>query len=267
MGFLQYVHSECPSVFQETLLSVATWLESHPKEIVIFACSHFEGIDDRLHQAFIFSLKKLFGSKLCPQRVSLLNAQLLYGVKTVPNLTSPPQESVLTLRHLWASGYQVILSYDSQSAEEHEELWPAIPYWWANQRTAQGVIKCMDDQKFLGRPGWVPPIFQPTSFLSLWSFLVTKHTHILFFSFTESFFVCGLNLTANRRYIAENRKQSLRTLTFSNWECLRQWLEAQTPGSDPDCLNIIAGDFVGPLPLCSLVIALNQKLLWKKGLR
>lgn len=85
--------------------------------------------------------------------------------------------------------------------------------------------------------------------------------------FPDSFFVCGLNLTADRRYIAENRNQSLRTLTFSNWECLRQWLEVQRPGSDPDCLNIIAGDFVGPLPLCSLVIALNQKLLWKKGRR
>lgn len=55
---------------QETLSSVATWLDSHPKEIVILACSHFEGIDDRLHESFILSLKKLFGSKLCPRKVS-----------------------------------------------------------------------------------------------------------------------------------------------------------------------------------------------------
>lgn len=75
--------------FQEVLLSVATWLESHPKEIVILACSHFEGIEDRMHQAFIFFLKKLFGSKLCPQSVSLLIAQLLYGVKTTRCLTQP----------------------------------------------------------------------------------------------------------------------------------------------------------------------------------
>ena len=66
---------------QETLSSVATWLESHPKEIVILACSHFEGIDDRLHQQFMFSLKKLFGSKLCPQKVSVLLIQLIYGIK------------------------------------------------------------------------------------------------------------------------------------------------------------------------------------------
>lgn len=190
----------------ETLSSVATWLDSHPKEIVILACCNFEGIDDNLHRAFIFSLKKLFGSKLCPQN-----------------------ESVLTLRSLWASGYQVILSYDSSIAVGHQELWPAIPYWWANKRTAQEVISYLDWNKGLGRP--------------------------------EGFFVSGLNLTADRYYITVNLKQSLRTLTFSNWECLRKWLEKQRPGSDPKSLNIIAGDFVGPLPLCSVVIALNQKLL------
>ncbi|XP_065812202.1 PI-PLC X domain-containing protein 1 [Labrus bergylta] len=196
----------------ETLSSVATWLESHPKEIVILACSHFEGIDDRLHEAFIFSLKKLFGSKLCPRK-----------------------DSVPTLRSLWASGYQVILSYECQTAARHCELWPAIPYWWANKRTAQGVISYLDWNKEMGRP--------------------------------ESFFVSGLNLTADRYFITKNPKQSLRTLTFSNWDCLRKWLEEQTPGSNPESLNIIAGDFVGPLPLCSLVIKLNQKLVQKKAVR
>ncbi|KAM6938334.1 PI-PLC X domain-containing protein 1 isoform 1-T1 [Lycodopsis pacificus] len=206
-----------PAIFkwattQETLSSVAVWLTSHPKEVVILACSHFEGIDDKLHQSFIFSLKKLFGSRLCPQK-----------------------EAVLTLRSLWTSGYQVVLSYDSQFAARHAELWPPIPYWWANQRTAQGVTGYLDRNKDLGRP--------------------------------EGFFVSGLNLTADRCYIAEHPKQSLRTLTCRNWERLRTWLEDQEPGSEPTSLNIIAGDFVGPLPLCSLVIALNQKLLRKKAVK
>lgn len=83
----------------------------------------------------------------------------------------------------------------------------------------------------------------------------------------EGFFVSGLNLTADKYFVAENPKQSLRTLTFSNWECLRRWLEEQRPGSDPKSLNIIAGDFVGPLPLSSLVIALNQKLLRKNAFK
>lgn len=60
------------SPLQETLQCVATWLGSHPKEIVILACSHFEGMNERLHQSFIFSLTRMFGSKLCPQTVSYL---------------------------------------------------------------------------------------------------------------------------------------------------------------------------------------------------
>lgn len=193
----------------ETLLSVATWLNSHPKEIVVLACSHFEGMDERCHESFIFSLKRLFGAKLCPQQES----------------------DTLTLRSLWASSHQVILSYESPVAERHRELWPAIPYWWANQRTAQGVISYLDCQKEKGRP--------------------------------EGFFVSGLNLTADRKYITKNHKESLRTLTYSNWESLENWLQRQAPGPEAHSLNIIAGDFVGPLPLCSLVIALNQKLLQK----
>ncbi|CAG01392.1 unnamed protein product, partial [Tetraodon nigroviridis] len=190
----------------EALQCVVTWLEAHPKEVVILACSHFEGMTERLHQSFIFSLMRMFGSKLCPQ--------------SEPNLT---------LRHLWASGYQVVLSYESQEAAGCRELWPEIPYWWANKRTAEELIGYMERKKDSGRP--------------------------------EGFFVCGLNLTADRCYITKNSKQSLRTLTLANWKCLRRWLEEQKPGGEQQSLNIIAGDFVGPLPLCSLVIALNLKLL------
>lgn len=53
-----------------------TWLKSHPREVVLLDCSHFEGIADDLHEAFIQSLKKLFGSKLVP-RVS--ESWLMFG--------------------------------------------------------------------------------------------------------------------------------------------------------------------------------------------
>lgn len=192
----------------ETLVSVAAWLHSHPKELVILACSHFEGISEKLHEAFIFSMKKIFGSKLCPRK-----------------------EKVPTLKSLWVSGYQVILSYDDQVAARHQELWPGIPYWWANQKTAKGVTSYLDWKKELGRP--------------------------------EGFFVSGLNLTADRYYITTHLKETLRTLTVTNWECLKNWVEKQVPGSEHQSLNIIAGDFVGPIPLSPAIIALNQKLLKK----
>ncbi|XP_072294523.1 PI-PLC X domain-containing protein 1 [Eucyclogobius newberryi] len=194
----------------ETLVSVSGWLNSHSTEVVVLACSHFEGISEKLHEAFIFSIKKIFGSKLCPKK-----------------------EPDISLRSLWASGYQVILSYEDQTAARHPELWPSIPYWWANQNTAAGVISYLDWKKELGRP--------------------------------ESFFVSGLNLTADRFYITSHMKESLRTLTMKNWECLSSWLEEQVPGAQQQSLNIIAGDFVGPIPLGPLIIRLNQKLLRKNN--
>nr|XP_057929812.1 PI-PLC X domain-containing protein 1 isoform X1 [Doryrhamphus excisus]XP_057929813.1 PI-PLC X domain-containing protein 1 isoform X1 [Doryrhamphus excisus] len=193
----------------DTLSSVAAWLDSHPKEIVILACRHFEGINDKFHESFIVLLKKLFGSKLCRW-----------------------DEAHLSLRSLWALGRQVLLSYDADVASRHAQLLPAIPYWWANQRTARGAISYLEWNQQLGRP--------------------------------RGFFVTGLNLTADRKYILTNPKQSLRTLTFTHWDHLSKWLQDQRPGSNHTDLNIIAGDFVGPLPLCSLVIGLNRKLLPNK---
>ncbi|KAG9277242.1 PI-PLC X domain-containing protein 1-like [Astyanax mexicanus] len=189
----------------ETLQAVAAWLSDHPKEIVILACSHFEGISEQRHEEFIFSLKKTFGSKLCPRNASI------------------------TLRGLWSSGYQVILSYDDQAAARHKVLWNGIPYWWANKASADELIQYLEWQKEHGRPG--------------------------------GFFVAGLNLTAERCFIACNPQMSLQTLTKKNWDCVRRWLEEQTPGTDTSSLNIIAGDFVCLVPFCSIVITLNKKLL------
>ncbi len=72
-----------------------------------------------------------------------------HGLKSVTVL----KEALLTLRSLWSSGYQVVLSYDEQSASRHKELWPAIPYLWANKPNAEELIYYLECQKRLGRPG------------------------------------------------------------------------------------------------------------------
>lgn len=59
----------------------------------------------------------------------------------------------VTLRGLWSSGYQVVLSYEDQAAACHKELWPEIPYWWANTADAEELVQYLDSQKHLGRPG------------------------------------------------------------------------------------------------------------------
>lgn len=159
---------------------------------------------------------------------------------------------------MWTSGQQVILSYDSDSAAGHPELWPGLPYWWANERTADGVVRYLECKKAQGRPGRVTFTLSLSCSSRSGSFFSVDKDAL---PSSEGFFVCGLNLTADRYYIVDNWNLSLRKLTFNNWQGLRSWLEQQTPGSGYKCLNIVAGDFVGSLPLCSLVVALNRKLL------
>lgn len=77
----------------------------------------------------------------------------------------------------------------------------------------------------------------------------------------DCFFVAGLNLTADRCFISSHPSESLRSLSVENWDCVRQWLKEQRPGPEPSCLNIIAGDFVGLIPFCHFIIALNNKLI------
>ncbi|TSK42072.1 PI-PLC X domain-containing protein 1 [Bagarius yarrelli] len=201
--FTHVIYSQVTVI--DTLNTVAAWLSAHPKEIVILACSHFEGLSQKLHKELIYSLKKIFGYKLCSSGADV------------------------TLKGLWSSGYQVVLSYEDQTATPHKELWPEIPYWWANTADAEELVQYLDSQKNLGRPG--------------------------------GFFVAGLNLTAERCFIASNPHVSLRTLTLKQWECVRRWLEEQKPGAASTSLNIIAGDFIGSIPLCSIIIDLNKKLL------
>nr|XP_006639288.1 PREDICTED: PI-PLC X domain-containing protein 1 isoform X1 [Lepisosteus oculatus] len=190
---------------RETLQDIAQWLKFHPKEIVFLACSHFEGLNEDCHERLVLSLKHIFGSKLCPF------------------METP------TLRRLWESGYQVIVSYEDQTAEKHHDLWPAIPYWWANQASAEGVVEYLDKRKHTGSPG--------------------------------RFSVAGLNLTASTQFIVLHPRQSIQTLTLQNYGCLAAWLREQTPGGDTGSLNIIAGDFIGPCQFCSIVISLNMKLV------
>ena len=54
---------------QETFKDVAQWLRQHPKEVIILACSSFDGLDDDDHQKFIARLNQLFPKTLCPKTV------------------------------------------------------------------------------------------------------------------------------------------------------------------------------------------------------
>ncbi|XP_041637991.1 PI-PLC X domain-containing protein 1-like isoform X2 [Cheilinus undulatus] len=114
---------------KEALAELATWLDTHPKEIVIISCSHFESLTDGDHSNLVDFIITLFESKLCPS-------------KDIPTLSS-----------CWSKGQQVIVSYDDQEMIlKHPELWPGITYWYADSPDPKKVIAYLEEQKSKGRP-------------------------------------------------------------------------------------------------------------------
>ncbi|XP_030290435.1 PI-PLC X domain-containing protein 1 isoform X2 [Sparus aurata] len=138
-------------------------------------------------------------------------------------------EEALTLRNLWALGCSVIVSYEHSIAGCHSDLWPHIPYWWANKCKAEALIEAFEHRKQHGRPG--------------------------------GFFVTGINLTEDLKYICTHPTESLKDLVMSTYPTLLSWVKEQTPGSRVGSLNIIAGDFITESHFVPTVVKLNEKLL------
>ncbi|KAM8722508.1 PI-PLC X domain-containing protein 1 isoform 2-T2 [Acanthopagrus schlegelii] len=114
---------------KEALDELATWLDAHPKEIVIICCSHFESLTDEDHVQLVEFIVTLFGNKLCLS------------------------QDTPTLRSCWARGQQVVVSYDDQQmAMQHPELWTRVPYWYADSPDPEKVIAYLEEKQRGGRP-------------------------------------------------------------------------------------------------------------------
>lgn len=186
-------------------MEISEWLDAHPKEVVILSFSHFLGLSQELHTLLLSTIRNVFTSKLCPKT------------------------EALTLRNLWALGYNVIVSYEHNICSCHGDLWPHIPYWWANKCKAEALIQDFEHRKEHGRPG--------------------------------GFFVTGINLTGDLKYICSHPTESLKDLVTSTYPALLSWVMEQTPGSRVGSLNIIAGDFITESQFVPTVVTLNEKLL------
>ncbi|CAL8271592.1 unnamed protein product [Boreogadus saida] len=203
---LYFYHGVYTTVTVETVLTeIRAWLDTHPREVVILSFSHFLGLNQELHMLLITAIRAAFATKLCP--------------KTEP----------VTLRNLWAMGYQVIVSYEHKLASGQNDLWAHIPYWWANKCKAEALIQEFEQRKQHGRPG--------------------------------GFFVTGINLTEDLKYICSHPTESLKDLVTSTYPALLAWVREQSPGSKVGSLNIIAGDFISESQFVPSVVALNEKLL------
>lgn len=105
--------------------------------------------------------------------------------------------------------------------------------------------------------------------MQTWKDIEWKYTQLQVYSFktlimclphTEGkFFVAGLNLTEDAKYVLEHLTSSMKDMTMSNYPELLDWVKKQQCGPGKTCLNIIAADFVGLNNFIPLVIEMNQK--------
>lgn len=160
----------------------------------------------------------------------------------------------LTLRNLWSLGCSVIVSYEHSIAGCHGDLWPHIPYWWANKCKAETLIEAFEHRKKQDRPGTHPSLTpRPPS----WA----QPAETACFCVSGGFFVTGINLTVDLKYICTHPTESLKDLVMSTYSMLLGWVQEQTPGSRVGSVNIIAGDFVTERHFAPTVVTLNEKLL------
>ncbi|XP_073346264.1 PI-PLC X domain-containing protein 1-like [Pagrus major] len=122
-----YTHTDVETV----LRVVHDWAESHPREILILALSHFKGFDKKndqhLHNHLINFIKTLFGPKL-----------FLRG-------------ETPTLKKCWDQGRNVIVSYD-YPIKRPLEMWTEIIYYYGNSMDSTKVESKLRQQLEKGRP-------------------------------------------------------------------------------------------------------------------
>ncbi|EHB00232.1 PI-PLC X domain-containing protein 1 [Heterocephalus glaber] len=100
------------------LTEISERLQQHPRKVLVVACRNFKGLGEDLHEYL----------------------------------------EVPTLLQLWASGQQVLLSYeDEATVARHPELWPGIPYWWGDQVKSQALIRYLETMKSCSRPVFQGP--------------------------------------------------------------------------------------------------------------
>ncbi|KAJ8256150.1 hypothetical protein COCON_G00200140 [Conger conger] len=182
-----------------------------------------EWLDSHPREVVILSFSHFQGLSQDLHRLLIETIRNVFVTKLCPKTESTH------LSNLWHLGYQVIVSYEHAVLGRHEDLWGPVPYWWANKCRADLLVEELECRKRRGRPG--------------------------------GFFVAGINLTEDLKYICSHPTESLKDLVTSTYPHLLEWVKAQSPGSGSASINIIAGDFVTEGQLVPIVISLNEKLL------
>ena len=114
------------------LAAIRSFLQAHPKEIVLLDCNHFYRMTEFDHKQCLAMFLEILGDVMCP----------------VLDMSS------VTLEMMWQNKLQVIVFYQWDMIQDHHmQFWPAwfIPSPWADTDKSHKLIKFLDNNYSGGR--------------------------------------------------------------------------------------------------------------------
>merc|ERR1719370_1176509 len=108
---LYLVHGFYGETVKNCLTAIRSWLDLHPREVVLLDMNHFHGLEKPHHQRLVEDILEIFGAKLVPRR-------------------NDARE--LTLAQMWKEGQQVVVFYHHVEAgvSTPNSLQPTLEYLW-----------------------------------------------------------------------------------------------------------------------------------------
>lgn len=135
---LYLVHGFYGDTVTTCLTSICSWLDSHPKEIVLLDMNHFHGLEDHHHQKLVIEIQNIFGDKMVPVQCDARQ---------------------LTLTQMWKDHQQVIVFYHHVKSgvstpnslqPTFNYLWPGcmIPSPWPRTTRTKDLVDFLDKSTF-----------------------------------------------------------------------------------------------------------------------
>jgi hypothetical protein len=119
-----FLHSLYGMSVETGLNEIKSFMEQHPREIILLDFNHFYEMDAHNHEILIDLITEKFRAKLCPHL---------------------DMDSV-TLEMMWESGLQVIVLYQNQVVKDNMMFWPSVSIIapWANTTGAHDLITFLE---------------------------------------------------------------------------------------------------------------------------
>ena len=138
-----FTHGLLSGAVEPRLRDIASFLEEHPKEVVLLDFNHFYKMTDTCHQQLSDTVLKIFGKKICPHVNTFEGRQQL------------------CLKNLMDQGQQVIVFYQCEFAKNHPELWPGstIRAPWANTCDVTKLLSFLEESYIYRQQGPLADLF------------------------------------------------------------------------------------------------------------